>query len=414
MKFLYHTAIFLYVCGIRAAAWFNSKAKAWVNGRKTYSPKSIETASAGVKTVWVHCASLGEFEQGRPVIESIKKKWPQTRIVLTFFSPSGFDVRKSYPLANYVFYLPADLPRAAERFYDQIKPDMGIIVKYEFWQGFLHEAHKRHIPLFLISGIFRKNMPFFKSYGAFFRQGLNAFRVLFVQDAASELLLKRYGYEGKINVCGDTRLDRVLEAVKNKESIPVLSAFKGNLPLWVCGSTWPTDDKLILEVIKRNHGKWKTLLVPHDIHEQYIASLCESPKIVRLSTANEPEIANADVLILDRVGMLMNAYGHADWAYVGGGFGKAVHNTMEPAAHGIPVLFGPNHTKFKEIGELITAGGGFCVNNLTELEKQVLIFAEQEPERKAAGNKAAQYVNLHAGATSIIVKELTSFLSADV
>jgi 3-deoxy-D-manno-octulosonic-acid transferase len=347
-------------------------------------------------------------------MEALKKNGPQIRIVLTFFSPSGFDVRKSYPMADFVFYLPADLPGAAERFYNQIKPDMGIIVKYEFWQGFLHEAYKRNIPLFLISGIFRKNMLFFKPYGAFFRRGLKAFRVLFVQDADSERLLKKSGFEGKITVCGDTRLDRVLEAVKHKEPIQAINTFKGNLPLWVCGSTWPADDNLILEVIKRNSVTWKTLLVPHEIHEQYIDSLCESPKIVRLSAADEPEIANADVLILDRVGMLMNAYGHADWAYVGGGFGKAVHNTMEPAAHGIPVLFGPNHTKFKETGELITSGGGFCVKNLTELEKQVLFLAGQETERIAAGNKAAQYVNLHAGATSVIVKELTSFLWADV
>ena len=409
MKFIYQTGIFLYVYAVKLVSLFNGKAKSWVTGRKNIWQQLQSLPSFSGTTVWVHCASLGEFEQGRPVMESIKKQFPDTRIVLTFFSPSGYEPRKNYNTADAVFYLPADLPGAAARFYDAVKPDMGLIVKYEFWQGYLHEAHKRQIPLFLISGIFRKDMPFFKSYGNYFRSGLKAFEHFFIQDGNSLQLLQSIGLNN-VTVCGDTRLDRVLEAVEKRTAIPLIQKFKNNKLLWICGSTWPVDDSLIIPTAKKLKGKLKILLVPHDIHKEYIdKTIRENPSLsfVKFSEPGNTDITNADVLILDTMGMLTSAYAYADFVYVGGGFGKAVHNTMEPAAYGVPVLFGPNHLKFTEIGGLMEVHGGICISHAQDM--QYYVESMNSPEERAHIGKAARkYVEDHSGATPIIIDQIRS------
>lgn len=402
MRSIYQTGILLYVWAIRLAAGFNAKARRWTQGRRRQAHALKTFPPYAGTTVWVHCASLGEFEQGRPVMEAVKKEFPSVRVVLTFFSPSGYEVRKNYAGADAVFYLPADLPGAAARFYDAVKPDLGLIVKYEFWQGYLHEAGRRQIPLYLVSGIFRPGMPFFRPYGGFFRKGLRAFDRLFVQDTDSLHLLRTAGFD-RVTVCGDTRLDRVLEAVQKAVPIPAIERFKDGRPLWVCGSTWPADDALILPLAERLHGRFKLLLVPHDIHPGYIDRLIlRHPKLRFAKFSRGEETAGADVLVLDTVGQLMPAYAYADWAYVGGGFGKAVHNTMEPAAYGIPVFFGPAHRKFREIAGLAEAGGGRCVHDAAELEAETEKML-QTPEREAMGRAAARYVTTHAGATARIM-----------
>ena len=410
MKFIYQTGIFLYVYAVKLAAFFNGKAKNWVTGRKDIWQQIQSLPSFSGTTVWVHCASLGEFEQGRPVMESIKKQFPGTRIILTFFSPSGYEPRKKYNIADAVFYLPADLPGAAARFYDAVKPNMGLIVKYEFWQGYLHEAEKRKIPLFLISGIFRNGMPFFKPYGGYFREGLKAFEHFFIQDENSFGLLQSIGLNNS-TVCGDTRLDRVLEAVEKRTEIPVIEKFKNDELLWICGSTWPVDDEMIISVAKNITGKIKILLVPHDIHPEYIDKLisAHSPlSFAKFSTASEKDISQADILIMDTMGMLTSAYAYANFVYVGGGFGKAVHNTMEPAAFGVPVLFGPKHQKFNEITGLIDAKAGICVHNKTELQSIVSELVISTPKRQTMGSAARKYVRDHSGATSIIINQIRS------
>ncbi len=352
--------------------------------------------------MWMHCASLGEFEQGRPVLEAIKKERPETRIVLTFFSPSGFEVRKNYPGADAVFYLPADLPGNAACFFDSVNPDYGIFVKYEFWQGYLHEAKKRGVPLYLISGIFRKEMPFFRWYGNFFREGLGAFRHFFVQDESSKELLGQIGYE-QATVCGDTRLDRVMVAADIVEPLPEIAAFKAENLLWVCGSTWPADDEKIASVLKRLASRPKTLLVPHDIRPEYLRQFMRRHPELRMRLFSEGVAPDADLLILDRMGLLMRAYAHADFTYVGGGFGRAVHNTMEPAAYGIPVAFGPKHQKFNEIRGLLSCGGGICLQKDADFEVYLQTMMENESRRKTMGVACRNYVKIHSGATKKII-----------
>lgn len=413
MRFVYQTGIFLYTWGIRLAAPFNGKARAWVNGRRESHPRLEALPASAGKTVWVHCASLGEFEQGRPVMEALKRAHPGCRIVLTFFSPSGYEIRKNYAGADAVFYLPADLPGAAARFYDAVKPDLGLIVKYEFWQGYLHEARRRGIPLFLVSGIFRPDMPFFKSYGGFFREGLQAFDRFFVQDENSKNVLRSIGLD-RVTVCGDTRLDRVLEAVEKRVPVPAVEAFKGDLPLWICGSSWPADDELILPVAEKYRNRFRLLLVPHDIHPEYIDRLIArypSLRFAKFSRAAEENPAGTDVLVLDTVGLLGSAYAYADWVYVGGGFGKAVHNTMEPAAYGVPVLFGPAHHKFREIAGLMETGGGHCIHNARELETETESLLSDTGKRARMGAAARRYVEMNAGATAVILEALNERLA---
>lgn len=413
MRYFYQTGIFLYVWAIRLAGRFNGKARLWSRGRNDLWKQLEALPAYEGSTVWVHCASLGEFEQGRPVMEALKKQYPQVRIVLTFFSPSGYEIRKNYAGADAVFYLPPDLPGAAARFYDAVKPRLGLIIKYEFWQGYLHEAHRRGLPLFLVSGIFRPGMPFFKAYGGFFRKGLRAFERFFVQDENSRRLLQSAGFSNS-TVCGDTRLDRVLEAVEKRTPLPIVEKFKGLDKLWVCGSTWPVDDEMILHIIRHITKEVKLLLVPHDIHPEYIERLsvqCLSVRFARYSEGLRPELPVADVLILDTMGQLTSAYAYADLVYVGGGFGKAVHNTMEPAAYGVPVLFGPEHRKFREIAGLMEAGGGRCVHGQDELEKEINRLLHDPEARQTMGAAARRYVENNAGATPVILQELAPWLS---
>ncbi len=316
----------------------------------------------------MHCASLGEFEQGRPVIEAIKKEMPDFKIILTFFSPSGYEIRKNYQNADIVCYLPADTPGNAEKFVNSIKPELVIFVKYEFWYNYISVLSRKAIPLFLISAIFRKEQHFFKWYGSFFRDMLKKFRMIYVQDQNSLDLLRGIGLKNVVQA-GDTRFDRVMEIAGTAEIIPQLESFRGNERLFLAGSSWKKDEEIIAEYINKYPDRMKWVFAPHEIGSENIERLEKlfRVKCIRFSEFTD-ESRDARVLIIDNIGMLSSAYRYAYIAAVGGGFGKGIHNILEPACWGIPVLFGPNHQKFREALELISLGGAKSFKNYNDFE----------------------------------------------
>ncbi|MBA4323464.1 MAG: 3-deoxy-D-manno-octulosonic acid transferase, partial [Odoribacter sp.] len=338
----------------------NHKASLWVAGRRDWSSKLKANIGSSENTIWFHCASLGEFEQGRPVMEMLKEKAPGTKIVLSFFSPSGYEIRKNYRVADFVCYLPADTPGNASEFISIIKPSLAIFVKYEFWNNYITELSKRNIPLYLVSGIFRADQHFFRWYGGFFRKILKKFAHIFVQDTRSADLLKGIGIED-ITVAGDTRFDRVNQIAATASGLPVIEKFRGEEKLFLAGSSWKPDEEIIAGVINLNPGMMKWVLAPHEIGKSNIDRLVKlfHTEVVRYSEFKD-ESAEARVLIIDNIGTLSSAYRYADIAAVGGGFGKGIHNILEPACWGTPVLFGPNYNGFKEAADLISSGGAFC------------------------------------------------------
>ncbi|WP_153800428.1 3-deoxy-D-manno-octulosonic acid transferase [Foetidibacter luteolus] len=408
-KVLYHIFITLYPLLARLAALFNSKARKWVTGRKDIMntiAEAVKPLDAG--TVWVHCSSLGEFEQGRPLLEKIKTLHPQYKIILTFFSPSGYEVQKKYSKADYIFYLPMDSPANAARFYDIIRPSLVIFVKYEFWNYFLKEAHKRKIPLLLVSGIFRKSQPFFAWYGGFYRQMLQYFSFLFVQNEASLQLLEGIGIT-HASISGDTRFDRVLEIAATHKNIDGIEDFCEGKTVIVAGSTWTEDDEE-LDHYANTHRDYRFIIAPHDITEErlkecdalYKYSIRYSTYLQLLKSGIPTQEVNT--LIIDNIGLLGYLYRYGKVCFVGGGFGgDGVHNVLEPAVYGRPVLFGPVYDKFFEAVELLDAEGAFTVEGALELEKQLdILLSDATAYKKACGN-AGNYVKNKSGATATIV-----------
>ena len=408
MRSLYTITIRLYYFSILIASLFNKKAKQWIAGRKNIF-EQIELdlrknpRAPGSKLFWFHCASLGEFEQGRPLIEKIKKEIPNVKIVLTFFSPSGYEVRKNYELADHVFYLPVDTPDNAENFIQLIDPSVAIFIKYEFWYNYLNELQTRNIPLYLVSGVFRKDQVFFGMGGKWFSKQLKAFTHFFVQDEHSEKLLKGMGFNNA-SISGDTRFDRVSEIVKQDKRFPLVEKFKGDSEILVVGSSWEEDEK-ILASCSSLLANFKYIIVPHEIDEAHLKNterLLKNLKCIRYSKASEETISNSDVLIIDNIGMLASLYRFGEIAYVGGGFGEGIHSILEAAAYGMPVIFGPRHEKFNEANELIEQGGGFCVNDVNEL-KNTLSFLNNDPLIiKMASMISKNYVLSKTGATDRI------------
>src|SRR6056297_2531624 len=360
MKSLYYIIIQGFNLLTRIASVFNHKARLFVNGRKNIF-KELREFSNGQKVAWFHCASLGEFEQGRALIEKLKQEYPNYRILLTFFSPSGYEIRKDYKFADHVTYLPLDTPQNAHKFIKLVKPDKAFFIKYEFWYFFLRELKNSHVDTYLVSGIFRKDQYFFKWYGKGFRKMIDWFDYIFVQDKPSYDLLQSYDYKN-IALSGDTRLDRVIELVNNAKEMPLIETFKQNQLLLVAGSTWPKDDELLIKFYKEHQKPFKMIIAPHEVHSSNINRLIDNLKeynIIKYSDANKNNISKADVLIIDSIGLLSALYRYGEFAYIGGGFGKGIHNLLEAATYGIPVIFGPNYQKFKEAHELINLGGGF-------------------------------------------------------
>lgn len=408
MKILYNIGIYIYTALIHFASVFNSKARLLVAGRKGWEEKLKSKINPGDKYIWVHCASLGEFEQGRPIIERVKKEHPDKKILVTFFSPSGYEVRKNFSQADIVCYLPADTPENARRFVKLVNPLLVIFVKYEFWYNFINQVHKNGSHLMLISGIFRPQQHFFSWYGGFFRNMLKKFDFIYVQDKESGKLLQSININN-YSVAGDTRFDRVMQIAKAAKDIPQLASFKNDEKLLLCGSSWTPDEAIIAEYINKYPDKLKWLFAPHEIHESNIDRLegLFKTKVVRFSRYNDNQ-QDARVLIIDNIGMLSSAYRYATIAAIGGGFGKGIHNILEAACWGLPVVFGPNHLKFKEAIDMIRIGGAKSFTNYEEFSSIIDKWLTDDEEYKKAATAAGKYVHDNAGATDIIMKAINS------
>lgn len=408
-KFLYNLFLALYSVGIRIASLWNSKAAKWVHGRKK-SISPISPQPANHKPIWMHCASLGEFEQGRPLLEELKLQNPNQQIVLTFFSPSGYEVMKDYAGADHIFYLPMDSDTNAREFLDAVNPSLVLWVKYEYWFYYLNELKQRNIPTLLVSGIFRPSQPFFKWYGDIWRQMLKSFTHFFVQNEESKQLLESLGHTGNISVNGDTRFDRVLEIANNFTDVPYINEFCGDHPVIVAGSTWEEDEIELLHFVNTN-PQIKFIIAPHEINEENLHDVKdEFPKSVFYSdwvAMNEQNSVTApsNVLIIDNIGMLSRLYKYASVTYVGGGFGgDGVHNVLEAAVYSKPVVFGPVYEKFEEALGLIEAGGAVSVDGPVSLEKAVNNLLNNEAERMKVGEIAKKYVIENAGASKKIIQ----------
>ena len=410
---LYNIGIKLYSLFIRFAALFNNKAKLWVAGRK--NPVFVRIESS----VWFHFASLGEFEQGRPILEAMRNLHPEKKIVVTFFSPSGYEIRKNTPLADYVYYLPLDTARNARRFIDAINPEIVIFTKYEYWFHFFNEANKRNIPLYIVSGIFRPEQVFFKWYGGFNRKILSLVSHFFLQDNKSKQLLQNIGITNT-SVSGDTRFDRVWANAQNPKQLSLIEEFKNGHKLFIAGSTWPQDEAFLAKLVIQ-YPNWKFIFAPHEIPEEKINNLIEllpegkAITFSQLKTEAEGLKSgdfinqsltsnNLQSLVIDNIGMLSSLYAYADVAYIGGGFGVGIHNTLEAAAFGLPVIFGPNYQKFNEAKELIAIKAGFSISNETELKDIVDTLVNDEPFYNITRKKVFNYVKENVGATDMIMK----------
>ena len=404
---LYNFGLTLYVWLIRLVAPRHPKARLWIDGRKDLYKRMAETIDPTDRIVWVHVASLGEFEQGRPIIERIRKTHPEYKILLTFFSPSGYEVRKNYQGVDYIFYLPIDTPRNARRFLDAAHPEIAIFVKYEFWLNLLRDLRRRKVRTYIVSAIFRRNSIFFRPYGGMWRQALESFDVMFVQNEESKKLLAGLGFDNVI-VAGDTRFVRVAEIAAAAKHIDIIDRFKGDKRLFVAGSTWNPDEELLIRLINDNPAV-KFIVAPHEMDEGRMARLAAEAKGGTLRyTQCTPHTAygSKQLLILATVGILASVYGYATWSYIGGGFGVGIHNTLEAATFGLPVAFGPNYAKFKEARDLVTLGAARSVKNYDELRTWFIPLRDNEDFLLKTSRIAKDYTTRHQGATNIIVKTI--------
>jgi 3-deoxy-D-manno-octulosonic-acid transferase len=403
MRFFYFLSILIYPIVILIASPFNKKAKQWITGRKNWRKNLRDKINPSDKIVWIHCASLGEFEQGRPLIEKLKEKAPEYKILLTFFSPSGYELRKEWPVADHILYLPSDTRVNAFQFLEIVKPAMVIFVKYEFWYNFILETSKRNIPLYLVSGIFRADQHFFKWYGGFFRKMLNRFTHFFVQDDNSEFLLKNIGIKN-ITVSGDTRIDRVFEIAREAKKIDVLEKFRSGEKLFLAGSSWKKDEEMITAFINSDPERMKWIFAPHEVTESNIVRL---EKLIKTSTVRYSAFSegseSARVMIIDNIGILASAYRYAYVASIGGGFGKGIHNILEPACWGVPVLFGPDYKDFKEAVELIEEKGAYCFNNFSEFTQILNKLLINKDVYETSSHIVSQYIQKNSGATEKIL-----------
>lgn len=403
MLLLYNIGIRLYFLAVYAASFFNAKAKLWIKGRSTQQIGTTEGC------IWFHFASLGEYEQGRPVLEALKAKDSNTKIVITFFSPSGYEIRKNTPLADAVYYLPLDTAANAQHFINTIKPKAAIFTKYEYWYHYFNQLHQQQIPLYIVSGIFRPKQVFFKWYGGLHRSMLAMVTHFFVQDEASVDLLKTININ-TATVSGDTRFDRVWANANSPKELPIIAEFKNNQKVFIAGSTWPQDEELLSTIITR-HPDWKWIFAPHEIGEERIIKLLDilpSEGTIRYSqiTGNRQPTTDNRILIIDNIGMLSSLYQYGDVAYIGGGFGRGIHNTLEAAAFGLPVIFGRNYLAFKEARDIVHLKAGISVNNAEQLIEATDLLMLDDEYRSYASQKIKAYVQQNIGATEKILKAI--------
>lgn len=418
LKILYNLGIRLYYNITGLVGCFNAKAAKFHEGRKGLLSSIAEKVNGSSPVIWFHCSSVGEFEQARPIIEWYRKQGSGYKILVTFFSPSGYELRKNYPEADWVFYLPVDTLSNVKQFLDIVKPVKAIFIKYEFWYNYLHELKKRGVETYLVSAIFRSSQPFFKWYGGFFKSMLECFTVMFVQDEQSAALLAGAGFKDNVFIAGDTRFDRVYEITRNSRKFPIIEKFTSDSTVLIAGSTWQPDEKIIAQVLK-NFSKIKLVIAPHETDKARIDEVEKTfsdYKCVRFSWFDEKmhrtldevyeKIEKSDVLIIDCIGILSSLYRYGNMAYIGGGFGVGIHNILEAATYGIPVMFGPNYKKFKEAVDLVKCGGALHLMDEKGLYSIIGNFAKHPESFESMGEICTSYVKSNLGATEMIVKSI--------
>lgn len=414
---IYNIVIYFVLWGIAIASLFNEKVRKMWRGEREAFKILKQKVDPNAKYIWFHAASLGEFEQGRPLMERIRKEYPQYKILLTFYSPSGYEVRKNYEGADIICYMPVDTRLNAIRFLRLVRPVMAFFIKYEFWSNFLHILKHRNIPTYSVSSIFREDQVFFKWYGRNYAGVLKCFTRFFVQNEESKRLLEGIGITA-VDVVGDTRFDRVLQIKEAAKQLPICEAFRtgvassqsADVPhhdfkVFVAGSSWPPDENIFIPFFNE-HKDWRLLIAPHVIaeeHQKLIFSLIKGKKVVRYTQTTPEEAAEADVLIIDCFGLLSSMYNYGDVAYIGGGFGVGIHNTLEAAVWNMPVIFGPNNKKFQEAQGLLKSGGGFEINTYEDFSGLMSSLMNDETFLKQAGDKAGAFVAHLAGATDKVL-----------
>lgn len=403
---MYQVAIYLYLCGVAVASIFSKKVKKMWKGERQTLDILKSKVNPNHQYIWFHAASLGEFEQGRPLIERIRTDYPEYKILLTFFSPSGYEVRKDYEHADIVCYLPIDTIRNARRFLRTVRPCMAFFIKYEFWYNYLHILKHRNVPVYSVSSIFREHQIFFRWYGKSYAGVLRCFTHLFVQNEKSKHLLHTIGID-TVDVVGDTRFDRVLQIKEKAQQLPIVEAFKADKKVFVAGSSWAPDEDIFIPFMNECKD-WKMIIAPHVISEEHLKRIEEKckGKTVRYTATTPEEAAQAQCLLIDCFGLLSSVYHYGEVAYVGGGFGVGIHNVLEAVVWKMPVLFGPNHQRFQEAQELIKAKGGVEITDSSSFARMMQQFMTKQEYLRLSGEAAGSYVESKAGATHKILKQI--------
>jgi len=411
LRFLYNILINIAWVGLKVVALFNAKIKLFVKGRKNSFPILKEKIASNSKSIWVHVASLGEFEQGLPILERLRTKYPEHKLVLSFFSPSGYEVKKNTTVADVVVYLPMDSNSKVKRFLNLINPELAIFVKYEVWPNYLYHLKKRKIPTILVSAIFSKRQIYFKSYGRFMRKSLDTFSHFFVQDEKSKKLLESIGFNNA-TISGDTRLDRVSEILKRNNQLDFMNRFKNNQLCLVAGSTWPEDEELLINHINNTKEKMKFVIAPHEIkpaHIEKITSVLQKRTIL-YSEIGSQNLKEFDILVVDTIGLLTKIYSYANIAYVGGGFATGLHNTMEPAVFGIPIIIGPQFEGFKEAKDLVKEGGIIPISSQGSFNNLMSELLDNPVSIKNIGEINSNYINSNRGAANLIMQHISKII----
>jgi 3-deoxy-D-manno-octulosonic-acid transferase len=416
MSFIYNFLILFASQFLKLLAFFSPKIKLFVAGRKSVYETLKNNIQEIDQTIWFHAASLGEYEQGLPVIEKVKQKYPNHKIIITFFSPSGFEVRKNNTVADVTVYLPLDTISNVKQFLKFVHPEMAFFIKYEYWPNYLNELKNQNIKTYLISGVFRKNQAFFIWYGGFYRKALTTFTYFFVQNEASKKLLQSIGFEN-VKISGDTRFDRVVTILEKDNTLDFIAAFKNNQQTIVIGSSWPKDEELLIHFINNASDEIKFIIAPHSINHNQILNLKSkiskktilfSEKEEMLKQVQQDKLADFNVFIIDTIGILTKIYSYADIAYVGGGFGNpGVHNLLEPATFGIPIVIGPNYSHFAEAIALVGLEGCVSVKNQSELNDAFNLLLQNEEERLEKGHICSTFVQMNKGATEHILNNIS-------
>ncbi len=409
LRFFYNILISLAWFGLKVIALFRPKIDLFVSGRKQTFAQLGEKLSPNKKTIWMHVASLGEYEQGLPILERLRQNYPAHQILLTFFSPSGYEVKKNTTAADAVVYLPMDTLSNAKRFLERTDPELAIFVKYEIWPNYLSELKKRNVPTFLVSAIFSKRQVYFKPFGGFMRKSLRTFAHFFVQDSNSRELLESIGLSN-VTVSGDTRFDRVSKILKQDNRLDFMEHFKNGKFCLVAGSTWPEDEEILIQYINLStDGQTKFVFAPHEIKPAHVQKIEEGlqRKTMRFSQMEGKDLADFDVLIVDTIGLLTKVYSYADVAYVGGGFATGLHNTLEPSVYGIPVIIGPDYTKFKEAEDLVKKGGVIPISAQRGFDTLMDTFLTDPIFLRKTGSINSEYINANVGATDLILEHLS-------